>query len=319
MTRFPPAPRKGAVALSGGLDSSVLLYEAVQDLGPDYVVALHIDHQARELESCQAECQSVERLCAKLGVTLRRKTLARREKTSEESLRDLRYAALVELSTDCDWVALAHHRDDQVETILMNLFRGGDRRGWGGMPQFFSRQSSLFVRPFLQSHARSDLVKIQSELGLPIFEDPSNDSACYLRNRYRRELLPLIEELAPQARAKILDFGRAMENWTIFLDHELEERSAGEVWKFVEEGVWSFPRKILQGWPRLILEAWCHRSLCEFSKKAGSITRAQVEDLAEWIASEELGAYARPFPANVRFRARKREILCLMTGSPTFF
>ena len=315
--RFPPTPRLGAVALSGGLDSSILLHEAVQNLGAPYVVALHIDHQARELRSCQEECQSVERLCAKLGVVLRRKTLPRRESnSSEELLRNLRYSALIELSADCDWVALAHHRDDQVETILMNLFRGSDRRGWSGMPPFFTRQSTLFVRPLLLSHDRQDLQQLQSQLQLPIFEDPSNGSKNYLRNRYRHELLPLIDELAPLGREKILDFGRAMDHWTHFLSQELAEKKKTLDWKTLDSGQITHPRKDLQQWPRLILEAWCHHCLCHFSQKAGSITRLQVEEFAEWISSDALGAYPRTFPGNLRFRARKREIIFCTEAPP---
>jgi tRNA(Ile)-lysidine synthase len=309
---LPPTPRCGAVALSGGLDSSVLLDLAVKSLGASKVIALHIDHQAREPASCVAECNAVDELCAKLNVTLRRQHLTRvSHAPSEQELRDLRYKALIELSQDCDWVALAHHRDDQVETILMNLFRGSDRQGWGGMPQRFTRQSALFIRPLLECWSRADLQQHQAMSQLPFFEDPSNRSKQYLRNRYRHELLPLIDELAPNARQKILEFGQVAKGWNEFIEAELQQRCNHLAWKPHKEGQWSHPREVLQQWPKLVLDTWCHHTLCQFSQKNGSLHRQHVEKLSNWISSSELGAFPEPFPANVRFRARKREIICL--------
>lgn len=309
---LPEPVHLGAVALSGGTDSVALLFLAQQRFGSEKICALHVDHACREESSRKQECDHVEKICLQLGVPLHRHTLNPSAQQSEERLRGERYLALSRMAVklSCDWVALGHHRDDQLETILMNLLRGTDLKGLCGMPAFFERQGQMYARPLLR-FSRENLESILMSSGLSAFEDPSNQSDVYHRNRVRATLLPLCRELAPGYEERVLQLSASIQDWVSWSREELEHRLLGLSWTSRESGLSSFPREPLQALPLPLLSLWCYDILGERAGGAKSITRQHVRDLGTFIKSDQLGPHPHPFPANVRFRARKREILIL--------
>src|SRR5690606_25781808 len=107
---------------------------------------------------------------------------------SEAVCRDARYAALDDV--DADVVALAHHRDDQAETALLGLLRGGGTRAIGGM----AWRRGRYVRPLLDV-GRDEVRAWAASRGLAWRDDPTNARPDFLRNRVRHELIPLLEAL----------------------------------------------------------------------------------------------------------------------------
>jgi tRNA(Ile)-lysidine synthetase-like protein len=173
------------VAVSGGRDSMCLADLARRRLGSRAVV-LHVDHGLRA--EAAADARFVAEWCDKHGLP---HAMGRLEDVGpdEASLREGRYRELERLRSEAGlrWVLLAHHRDDQAETALMRLLTRGRIEG---MPE----RRGPFVRPLLR--VSSDLIAGHAQRrGVPWREDRSNRDPRWLRNRVRRELLPLLEEV----------------------------------------------------------------------------------------------------------------------------
>jgi tRNA(Ile)-lysidine synthase len=195
-----------AVAVSGGLDSCVLLQLLIDTLrwhGASLSVVT-VDHGTRKDSASHADF--VETLARAAQLPCERFSLHLGEGASEAACRDARYACLAAVNADV--VALAHHRDDQAETVLINLMRGTGPRGLAGM----SWKRGRYARPLLDV-PRSEIDAWASARGLSWVEDPSNTDPRFLRNRVRHELLPLIESIRPGSTAAIARSAGAMAAW----------------------------------------------------------------------------------------------------------
>jgi tRNA(Ile)-lysidine synthase len=204
-----PGPgERVVVAVSGGLDSCVLLhllhFEAPDAL--DLVVA-HYDHALRADSSDDALW--VRGLCRAWDVPLRTER-AERAPVSEESARRARYAFLERVRTEesATFVMVGHHADDQAETVLFRVLRGTGLGGLAAIPRV--RPPGVF-RPLLDFW-RDELEGYARSARLGWREDPSNDELGYARNAVRHELLPLAERLvAPGARRALVRLARLAE------------------------------------------------------------------------------------------------------------
>lgn len=191
------------VALSGGGDSVALLRILLR-LG-HRCVAAHCNFHLRGVESDRDEafCQS---LCRELGVELHVTHFDTQEYaicqgvSIEMAARELRYAWFDELCLRYDYahVAVAHHRDDAVETLLLNLVRGTGLAGLTGIRP----KNGKVVRPLL-SLSREDIVAYLKSLGQEYVTDSTNLQDEYVRNKIRLQILPLLEKINPQVREKI--------------------------------------------------------------------------------------------------------------------
>ena len=200
------------VALSGGADSVALLHlldrnRTAYDL---HLTAAHLHHGIR---GCDADDDAAlcRNLCAGLGIRLIEgrvdvPQLAReRGQGLEEAARDARYAFLRQARTDCgaDVIALAHHLDDQAETVLMHLLRGAGPEGICGM----RRMQGELYRPLLEVR-KSALMQFLEDAGIPWREDATNAAADNPRNALRLNVLPEIEKSYPSAAEAITRYAR---------------------------------------------------------------------------------------------------------------
>ncbi|MCO4743563.1 MAG: tRNA lysidine(34) synthetase TilS [Proteobacteria bacterium] len=158
-----------------------------------------VDHGLRE--GSAADAAFVTRLCAELSVSCA--VVQIKSGASEAEARAGRYAVFAEL--EADHIALAHHADDQIETIVLNLLRGTGPRGLAGMRGVRGR----YVRPLLRERGAT-LRGWLREKGLSARQDPTNDQPRFLRNRIRHELLPLVEDLRPGAPVGWLETARLL-------------------------------------------------------------------------------------------------------------
>lgn len=192
------------VALSGGVDSVVLL-DVVAVLAPRFrwhVSAIHVNHQLSA--NAAAWAQFCRQLCRERGVPLRvvRVTVARGDST-EAAARAARYAAYRRQAAEN--VLLAHHQDDQAETVLLQLLRGAGVKGLAAMPgarQDAERPGLRLLRPLLDV-TRREIEAYAVQQGLRWVEDESNGDAQYLRNFLRREILPRLETRVPAYRTTL--------------------------------------------------------------------------------------------------------------------
>lgn len=183
------------VGYSGGLDSTVLLHASnhhAADAGLR-LSALHVHHGLSP--NADAWADSCGRVCEQLGIPLivrRVEVPARSGEGIEAAARRLRHKALAEHSAD--WILLAHHADDQAETVLHNLLRGSGVRGAAAMAEARGR----ILRPLL-GLGRDELEAYAGSRGLSWVDDESNFDLRYTRNFLRREILPAIKARFPRA------------------------------------------------------------------------------------------------------------------------
>jgi tRNA(Ile)-lysidine synthase len=228
-----PESGRVIVAVSGGADSLCLLHLLHTLCGPGkrypgvQLHVAHLDHQLRR-EVSAVEAETVARLASswKLSATIGVvdvPALARREQRSlEDAARTARYRFLREVAQGQP-IAVAHHKDDQTETLLLHWLRGG---GIGSMIGLQPRQQDI-IRPLLcVSHA--DTLAYCQQHALTPLEDASNADPRFLRNRIRHELLPLLESLNPGIRATLLRNAEVMS-----IDAEWIEQQVDMHWSAV--------------------------------------------------------------------------------------
>jgi tRNA(Ile)-lysidine synthase len=191
-----------AVALSGGLDSVVLLdlLDGLRASGQFSLSAVHVNHRiSTHAGEWEAFCRS---LCRRRGIplTVQAVTVTSDGCGPEAAARRLRYRAYAAL--DADFVALAHHLDDQAETFLLQLLRGAGPKGLAGMPVVRmqepgqARPAALILRPLLEVRRR-DIETYAGSRRLEWVRDDSNADSRYDRNYLRNELLPKLDERFP--------------------------------------------------------------------------------------------------------------------------
>ena len=218
------AIRPGAtilVALSGGADSVALLH-ALLELRERFgmrVAAAHLNHRIRGLESDRDE-DFVREMCARLGVELRvarARGLDADSANLEERAREARFRFLNRAAdaVGAEYIALAHHGDDQAETVLMRMLRGA---GIAGLAAMSERGPGRLIRPML-GLCRAEILGYLRAHGIAFVEDSSNRAPEILRNRIRTELIPMLErDYAPGLRRRLVEIAGEMRSVDDFMN-----------------------------------------------------------------------------------------------------
>ena len=195
------------VAISGGVDS-VVLADLCKRSGFHFTLA-HCNFRLRDEESERDE-QFVRAFAQKLQVPLEviqfeTSLYAQEKKLSiQEAARALRYQWFDELkyAGQFDYILLAHHANDNIETLLMQFFRGTGLKGMAGIPGGTANEKRL-LRPLLNVN-RKEIIEYAQHHGLTWVEDSSNSTIKYTRNYFRHELIPSIEKVFPQVESNLL-------------------------------------------------------------------------------------------------------------------
>ena len=191
-----PKPKTYWLAYSGGLDSTVLLHLLANagDALQVEVKAVHINHGLQtEAKDWEQHCQH---FCDSLNVPLISLTVKVDKKSGEgieAAARNKRYAAFGSVMNKGDVLCLAHHQDDQAETLLLQLLRGAGVAGMSAMPEAKSFADGLMLRPLLP-FSRADLENYARQHNLKWIEDPSNEQISFDRNYLRHEVMPIIQQ-----------------------------------------------------------------------------------------------------------------------------
>ena len=202
------------IAVSGGVDS-VVLCELCHRAGYNFSIA-HCNFKLRGKES-ERDKEFVEDLAKKYGVAFLMKEFdtvkyaETKKKSIQEAARELRYGWFLDvIGTEqtadgkkkytIDWILTAHHLDDNIETVLMNFFKG---TGITGLRGILTRQGKI-IRPLLFAR-KEELLLYARENNLTWVEDSSNESDNYTRNYFRHQVIPLIEKIYPDAVNNLAD------------------------------------------------------------------------------------------------------------------
>ena len=184
------------IAYSGGLDSHLLLH-ALAQLRPQLKQKLHAIHIHHGLQAqaddwanhCQDICQALDIPCE-----VRRVKIDTGDGESlEANARKARYEAITQLLTTNDVVLTAQHADDQAETVLLQLLRGGGVAGLAAMPAITRLGQAWLVRPLL-AYTREDLHDYARKNELHWIEDSSNADTRFDRNFIRHKIMPVLQQ-----------------------------------------------------------------------------------------------------------------------------
>jgi tRNA(Ile)-lysidine synthase len=188
--------KRVAVGFSGGVDSVVLLH-VLHSLAPQFgfrLCAIHVHHGlSPNAADWQRFCSA---LCLELKIPFRavRVKVQKQGRGLEAAARDARRAAFESIRADA--IVLAHHLDDQAETVLFNLLRGAGLEGASGMPAQGRLGRKVLLRPLLEV-PRTAIRAYADEHRLPWIEDESNLDEALTRNFIRRRVGPLLESKFP--------------------------------------------------------------------------------------------------------------------------
>lgn len=220
------------IGLSGGADSVALLELSSRLLSQQKIIALHLNHKLRgeaseaDQEFCRRLCENknIELICKELDIAVIAKST---QKNLEEAARDERRLFFWQTAQDYDnpILLLAHHYDDQIETVLMRLMRGAGWRGLAGIssesviPPLHTKLDDSSGKPLrlcrpLLGVTRRQLQGFLSDNNLSWREDESNADITIMRNRIRNKLLPALQIAMPGSAQRLHEFsvlGRKVE------------------------------------------------------------------------------------------------------------
>ena len=272
------APPALCVAYSGGADSTVLMHALAQipQARERGLRALHVDHGLHANSAGWAE--HCKRFCAALDVPLevaRVQVTHERGEGLEAAARRARYAAFAQNLRPGEWLALAHHREDQVETVLLKLLRGAGPHGLAGMREQRSIGPGTLWRPLLNV-PQAELREYVAAHGLAFIEDPSNDDLRLSRNFLRAEILPRLHAHWPHATQSILHAADLCRESADHLDALTDSALQSLIREdhTLDAGGWSALPDALRA---LVLERWLH---------AGGLpapTRTQLAELRRQV------------------------------------
>ena len=212
------------VAVSGGPDSMALLHLLHRLSAPERLklVAAHVDHGFRGEESAR-EAETVRQYAAMLGVPCESTFIDMPAYIEESRMngqaasREKRYAYLhgVARTYGASRIALAHHADDQAETVLMRIVRGTGLGGLAGIPISRSEKNVELIRPLLRKY-KADILRYCDLWAVPYSFDSSNGHKHYFRNVVRLDILPYLSAhnpQFPQSLVRLAELAAAEDDW----------------------------------------------------------------------------------------------------------
>jgi tRNA(Ile)-lysidine synthase len=268
-----PAAGRVLLGVSGGADSLALLHAAARAL-PDAgrrLVAVHVHHGLRGA-AADRDAAWVIRQCGAVGVpcaVYRRRVrheAQRRGWSLEAAGRWVRQACFLDGARNfrARAVCVAHHQDDQAETLLLNLLRGAGARGLAGLrprrafPHPAAPAGLVLLRPFLR-FPKSELTAYLRSLGVRWRRDATNLDPAFARNRLRTRVLPYLERtVRADARARLARSAEALERDDAWLE-DLAARRLARLRAPRPGRTLRWPVAVLNAWPEpLRLRAWSH-------------------------------------------------------------
>jgi tRNA(Ile)-lysidine synthase len=255
------------VALSGGADSAALAY--LLEAADRRFRAVHVDHGLVGSPRLEKAARAV---ASRFGTPLDVTTVNVPAGPSPEGqARRVRYQALLSSLDPGEWLLTAHTLDDQAETVLLNLLRGGGAAGLAGIP----RRSPPVARPLLEA-SRSETRELAALAGLPFFDDPANLDPANRRNVIRLDVLPDLSSRFNPRLAESLARAAAL----IGGDDELLAAEAGAIAILARGSSLAIPIGALHAVPRPVADRALRRCLARvrppYSGTAGELTRIRA-------------------------------------------
>ncbi len=294
---------------SGGADSTamILLLAAERDAGRIRPEAVHVNHGLRLEESDEDE-EFCRTLCSRLGIPFHAEQAVLEGKQDENACREARFRCFrrVMKETGIRDLVLAHNLDDLAETFMMRLIRGAGTEGLACMTGRDNRQEYTIYRPLLRI-SRHEIRDILQQNRIPWREDSLNLSDAYLRNRIRRQLIPLMNEMNAGSTRRIASAAEIIANDNLVLQNLAEEflEAHADRWMLDSEALAEQPEALRAR----ILRSWWKQNAPDLEEH--TLSARQTAELAS-LAGAERGKVNLP---GGRFAEKGRKRIYL-TGFP---
>lgn len=279
------------VALSGGADSVALL-TALHALGHE-VEAAHCNFRLRGAESDRDEA-FCKHLCGRLGVPLHvihfdtREYAALHKVSIEMAARDLRYNYFTQLCHDlhAGAVCIAHHRDDQVETVLLHLMRGTGLRGLVGMrhvtTQTFRGMPCTFLRPML-GVSEAEIRQYLNDTAQDFVTDSTNLEADVQRNKLRLDVIPMIEEMSPGFKDNVIRMTHNLGDTEAIVEASIAKAIDG--CKTQEDGTDAYDMRGIRSFVSPLSLLWAILSPLGFNRTQATEMAGAGDDGGQWSSA----------------------------------
>ena len=216
------------IGVSAGPDSMCLL-DLLQKKTTKIVVC-HINHNVRK-ESIEEE-EYITKYCQDKNIILEKTTINNyQENNFENEARKKRYMFYEEIlkKYNSKTLLLAHHGDDLIETILMKISRGSNLEGYAGIKEISNVKNYKIIRPLLK-YTKEDIINYNKSNNIKYYNDSSNQSTNYTRNRYRLNILPLLKKEDKNIHKKYLKYSKTLIEYDDYIKREVK-RNINNVYK----------------------------------------------------------------------------------------
>ena len=206
------------IALSGGIDSMVL-FDIIYKQNNNVVIA-HVNHNKRK-ESI-LEYEYISKMAKEYNIPFEGYTILDKSTSNfhhDARLKRYDFFKAIAQKYNSSKIAVAHHLDDQVETILMRIVRGTSFSGYSGIKAIRSDRNVSIIRP-LMNIKKEDIIQYAKANNTKYFEDKSNSEDIYTRNRFRNTIIPLLKTENPNLDSKIIQLAEYIDS----ADEVLEEK-----------------------------------------------------------------------------------------------
>ncbi|QVK21206.1 tRNA lysidine(34) synthetase TilS [Mycoplasmatota bacterium] len=211
--------KKIIIGVSGGIDSMVLF----DVLKSSNIIVAHVNHNIRK--ESEIEYEFVKETCLKYSIPFESIKLDYSKDELKENFQSLarekRYNFFFKIvdKYEADFLAIAHHGDDLIETILMSISRGSSLKGYGGFSIENKYKGYTIIRPLIK-YSSEDIENHAALNQIKYYVDSSNKSDKYTRNRYRKEILPFLKKENPNIHHKYLQYSNTILDAYSFIDEE---------------------------------------------------------------------------------------------------
>lgn len=209
------------IGVSAGPDSMCLL-DLLQKKTTKIVVC-HINHNVRK-ESIEEE-EYITKYCQDKNIILEKTTINNyQENNFENEARKKRYMFYEEIlkKYNSKTLLLAHHGDDLIETILMKISRGSNLEGYAGIKEISNVKNYQIIRPLLK-YTKEDIINYNKSNNIKYYNDSSNQSTNYTRNRYRLNILPLLKKEDKNIHKKYLKYSKTLIEYDNYIKREVKK------------------------------------------------------------------------------------------------
>lgn len=299
--------RRTLVACSGGADS-IALMAVLASVHPLPVIG-HVLHDVRNDGSAELDRDVVKQLASKFGCEYFETPVKVMEQTGnlEDNARTARYQALCNMADESNlkYIVSGHHADDQLETVLMRLMRGTGVRGLGGVLPARVVGNQTLVRPMLDI-TREEIESFCIEHTLEWREDATNQDIGYLRNRIRRDVIPVLRTIEPQIGSRAAGLSASSRSMSFAFTKLVEDLFEMND-KFTESD-WNWDREFLRAQPDAVLVelVFSFARRCLWAKGIDSINQRSLDMFVQGVKSRDTEPRSyRVGPMVILVRARR--------------